>query len=162
MSQIYENAVTIDPAASLDANATDPLRLQNDLGCVELLSPPRGVLKKFVIKQTGGATDGYTARLFNRRDACSGHAVESLSPEDYVEHVDPDLHLVIPDVVAAAGGGNVLDAQYELEAGYENQDERGISHTIKSRLWLEIIPVSGESGKVFQIMYGVRPLESLS
>ena len=87
---------------------------------------------------------------------------ESTSPDDDQELLDPDLHLVIPEIVAAAGGANILQAQYELNAGYQNMDESGIKKTPSTRLWLEVNAEGTGDPKTFQVSYAVVPTESLS
>lgn len=144
MSQIYERGETFVVTGG------DPT-------CFELYAPTRGVLKKFVIKQTGGAAEGFKANLYNRRDACADVSMTS-GTFDSQEALDPELHRVIAEIDVAAPG--VISAQYDLEAGYQNLDEQDIRRTPKSRLYLEI-EAGGSGQKEFQVAYGIRPMESV-
>ena len=140
--QVYEKAVEF-------------VVTSGEAACIELLAPPRGELKKFVIKQLDGTTDGYTADLFNREDACS--SVVSISGDyDPQNLMDPELHRVIDQVTVASGSR--LSAQYSLEAGYQNLDEQDIRRTPNSRLYLEV-SAAGAGEKRFQVAYAIEPFE---
>lgn len=143
MSEIYENAVEAEAASG-------------GYNCVELYAPGRGVMNKLVIKQISGASEGFTARLYNRKGACANEAEQSSSPEDDTIPVDSDLHLVLSEISVSAG--SVTSAQYQLTAGYQNQDESGILKTPKTRLYLDIQP-GGSGNKLFQVAYAIEPAE---
>lgn len=142
MPQIYERGVThVFPSGS----AT----------CLELFAPPRGVLRKLVIKQTDGTLAGYVANVYNRSGACADLAEVSSSFDDQ-DLLDPELHRICDEITVTTS--NALSSQHELNCPYQNLDEQDVRRTPKSRIYLEINP-SGSGDKTFQVTYAVEPIE---
>ena len=130
--------------------------------CVELPAPPRGVLRRFTVKQISGTLEGFTFNLLDRKDACaaiaeiSGDAEPGAPPEQANKLLDRELHRLLPEVTVTSG--NALDEQYNLQMGYQNRDEQDVRRTPESRIYLDI-RAAGSGVKDFQVAYTIEPVE---
>lgn len=125
--------------------------------CAVLLAPTRGTLRRLIVKQISGTLDGFTFNLYDRLDACSTEE-EVSSSFDQINLFDPELHRICPEVTITAT--NALSELFDVEHGYENQDEQDIRRTPNSRIYLSI-NASGAGTKIFQITYSIEPIAAV-
>jgi hypothetical protein len=128
--------------------------------CVWLPAPQRGTLNRLIIKQISGTLGGYTVKVLDRYDACSGVAEVSNSyepdtPEGENKLMDAELHQIIAELTVA--GSAALTENFGLNAGYENRDEQDVRRTPETKIYLDITPV-GAGAKDFQIAYTIEPM----
>lgn len=126
--------------------------------CVELLAPPRGVIRRFVLKQVSGMQQGYAADLFDRADACSiesevSNSFEGNTPQTENKLLDSDLHRILPSIVVASG--QALHEAFDIENGYMNRDEQDVRRTPNTRIYLQVVP-AGSGEKIFHVAYTIE------
>lgn len=144
MPQIYEQGKEFTATSGQD-------------NCVVLPAPPRGILRKLVVKQVNGVADGFTFNLFNRSDACPSVA-EVSDPFDPDALLDPDLHKIQDEIAISAP--TLISSQFGFQRGYANEDEQDVRRTRASRIYLSINP-GGAGDKLFQVGYAIEPIAAV-
>ena len=117
--------------------------------CVELPTPPRGILRRLVVKQTTGEMKGFELDIYSRGAACPGWS----GTEDCVDE-DPLLEPItykITDTLTA--GGSSAEEVYDAVYPYENQDPH-CQKIRNSRLYMRLEP-GGDGSLTFSIGYSI-------
>ena len=131
--------------------------------CVELPAPPRGLVRRFILKQVSGVLEGFTANLLDRQDACVAvsevsSTFEGATPATENKLLDKEAHRILPEISVAVS--SALSEQYGLQSGYQNRNEQDIRRTPDSRIYLDVNP-GGTGSKGFQVAYSVEPVENI-
>ena len=122
--------------------------------CVPIACPPRGTLRRIIVRQTSGALEGFSYDLLDRSEVCADGTTTTPEPstaEPLLLH--EELHKLQATQVVA--GSASTSAQYAAEILYENRDarpEKGLAPT--ARLYVEITP-AGTGDKDFEIVYTI-------
>jgi hypothetical protein len=116
--------------------------------CLEIPAPPRGTLRRLIVKQTAGALDGFDFDLYDRHDACAGVSQESCNPGD--EEFDSDLHKISATETVLAAADTHED--FEVLLPYENKDSLcdGLHGAKRSLIYMRLNPVAS-GAKTFQV-----------
>jgi len=125
--------------------------------CFVLPAPTRGILARFLIKQTLGALDGYRFNIYDREDACRAVSEQSFNPDDE-ELGDRVMHTIIAEQVVAAGQHSSL--LYGQVWPYENKSERSVTSMRRlGAIYLEIIAEAAEPSIPFEVAFTIAQPE---
>ena len=116
--------------------------------CVKLPAPPRGILRRLVVKQMTGSIDGFEFDLYSKLAACPGGSEESECIDDPL--LDSETYQIIPTQNSGVGHEQMFDRN----DAYENQDWN--CYTLRNTMiYLRLRP-SGAGTKTFHIGYTVE------
>jgi len=109
-------------------------------------APPRGQISRLIVKQIGGALDGYEFDLYDRASAVSEFSGSSESGQD--QTFDDELHQIVETSVVAEG--EPLFQNFDMMLSYVNQDSmEGRAHR-NGAVYMRMLP-GGTTAKDFQI-----------
>jgi hypothetical protein len=121
--------------------------------CVTLPAPPRGTVKRFIIKQLDGVLAGYSYDLYDRGDCCYGEVEASVNPNDDAAKIDAELHKL--QATQTVAGGTATKEQFALDLAYVNRDEQDPwQRRASTAIYLDLLP-AGTGEKNFAVAYTI-------
>ena len=117
--------------------------------CVELPAPPRGILRRMVVKQVSGITEGFEFDLYSKKSASPGCGSEDSECADDAL-MDPEVYQLIPTQTS----GTDHEQMFDRNDAYENQDW-DCERRRNTMIYMRLRP-TGTGVKTFHIGYSIE------
>jgi hypothetical protein len=121
--------------------------------CWQVGFPPEAMIKRVIVKQTGGSAANFKITVFNALHACSASASSDGDPDGPSGPLkcvsDPDLYVVFPETNGTSG--ELLQISDSVGRSFRNQDG---TYTLPVRkIYVQIIP-EGSGDATWDLLIG--------